>query len=83
MTGQGHDPSAALVKMANDIADYFHSELNRELAIEGIVGHITRFWEPRMRRKILAYHADSHGEGLNDLACAAIAKLAEVSAAAN
>jgi formate dehydrogenase subunit delta len=83
MITQEHDASAALVKMANDIADYFHSEPDRELAIEGIVSHISRFWEPRMRRKILAHYADSNGERLNDLARAAIARLAEASKASN
>ncbi|MBS0583557.1 MAG: formate dehydrogenase subunit delta [Proteobacteria bacterium] len=79
MTMQGHDSSAALVKMANDIADYFHSEADRGLAIDGIVNHITRFWEPRMRRKIVAHYAEHGGAGLNELARAAIAKLAEIS----
>jgi len=63
--------------MANDIADYFHSEPDREVAITGMVNHITRFWEPRMRKKMLAYFAENKGEGLNELAAAAIARLAE------
>lgn len=75
MTGPGHDSSAALVKMANDIADYFHSESDRALAVDGIVSHITRFWEPRMRRKILAHYVEKKGEGLSELAKAAMAKL--------
>lgn len=69
--------SEHLVTMANDIANYFHSESDRELAIAGIVGHITKFWEPRMRKKMQA-HFDQHGgEGLNDLALAAITRLSE------
>lgn len=72
-----HDPVAQLVKMANDIADYFHSEPDREVAISGMVNHIARFWEPRMRKKMLAYFAEQRGEGLNELAAAAIARLAE------
>ncbi|MDR2013647.1 MAG: formate dehydrogenase subunit delta [Rhodanobacter sp.] len=77
MTTQNHDSSAALVKMANDIADYFHSEPDRQIAVNGIASHIKRFWEPRMRKKILAYYAERKGEGLNELAHAAIAKLAD------
>ncbi|WP_347259613.1 formate dehydrogenase subunit delta [Rudaea sp.] len=80
MTTQGHDSSAALVKMANDIADYFHSEPDRGLAVDGVVSHITRFWEPRMRRKIVAHYAEHDGAGLNELARAAIARLAQASA---
>ena len=65
-----------LVAMANDIANYFHAEPDRKLAIDGIAGHITRFWEPRMRRKIIAHLTEQQGEGLNDLARAAVARLA-------
>ena len=72
-----HDPVAQLVKMANDIADYFRSEPDREVAIAGMVSHITRFWEPRMRKKMLAHFAEHRGEGLNELAAAAVARLAE------
>lgn len=75
MTAQTHDSSAALIKMANDIADYFHSEKDRRLAVDGIANHIARFWEPRMRKKILAHYAAGNGEGLNELARAAIAQL--------
>lgn len=72
-----HDPMAQLVRMANDIADYFQSEPDREVAIAGMVSHITRFWEPRMRRKMLAHFAERHGEGLSELAAAAVSQLAE------
>ena len=77
MTTQAHDGSAQLIKMANDIADYFHSEPDRAAAIDGMVDHLTRFWEPRMRRKIVAHYATRHGEGLSELALAAVARLAE------
>ncbi len=72
MSGAEH-----LVTMANDIANYFHSESDRTVAVDGIVKHIQSFWDPRMRKKILAHFAEHHGEGLNDLANAAIAKLAQ------
>jgi formate dehydrogenase subunit delta len=77
MISHAHDASLQLVKMANDIADYFRSEPDRAAAIDGVVDHITRFWEPRMRRKIVAHYAEQRGEGLSELACAAVAKLAE------
>jgi formate dehydrogenase subunit delta len=64
-----------LVAMANDIANYFHAEPDHKLAVDGIVGHITRFWEPRMRKKIIAYLAERQGEGLNELAREAVARL--------
>jgi len=64
-----------LVAMANDIANYFHAEPDRKLAVDGVVGHITRFWEPRMRKKIIAYLTVQQGEGLNELAREAVARL--------
>ena len=44
-----------LVKMANEIAAFFDAEPIREVALEGVAGHIKRFWDPRMRRAILAH----------------------------
>lgn len=43
-----------LVKMANQIAAFFAAEPDRKAAVEGVAGHLKRFWEPRMRREILA-----------------------------
>lgn len=64
-----------LVKMANDIADYFASEPDRAAAVDGVATHIRRYWEPRMRRQIYA-HVDAGGDGLGDLAAAAVRQLA-------
>ena len=66
----------SLLRMANDIADYFASEPDRALAIDGIATHIRRYWEPRMRRQISA-HVEAGGQGLGDLALAAIRQLHE------
>jgi formate dehydrogenase subunit delta len=44
-----------LIKMANDIGDFFNAESNKEVAAEGIKKHILRSWDPRMRREIIAY----------------------------
>ena len=65
-----------LVAMANDIANFFAAEPDREIAIEGIRNHLRRFWEPRMRQQIIA-HMQAHGSGdLSSLAAAAVASLA-------
>lgn len=64
-----------LVKMANDIADYFASEPDRAAAVAGIATHLRRFWEPRMRTRIVA-HLDAGGDGLGDLARAGVQALA-------
>ncbi len=71
-----------LVQMANDIGDYFASEPDRALAIAGVASHLERFWEPRMRRQIVA-HLAAGGEGLAELPRAAVATLAGSRAAGN
>ncbi|MGH8781598.1 formate dehydrogenase subunit delta [Paraburkholderia sp.] len=43
-----------LIDMANRIGDFFESMPDRDEALAGIADHIHRFWEPRMRRTILA-----------------------------
>jgi formate dehydrogenase subunit delta len=63
-----------LVQMANDIGHFFASEPQRADAIDGIAGHIQRFWEPRMQRHIVT-HLKNGGEGLDELPREAIARL--------
>ena len=43
--------------------------------------HVAKFGQPRMRRQILEHLGAHRGEGLNEIALAAIRKLAEVEAA--
>ncbi|RQS20730.1 formate dehydrogenase subunit delta [Burkholderia sp. Bp8998] len=43
-----------LIDMANQIGAFFESMPDREEALSGIADHIRRFWEPRMRRALLA-----------------------------
>lgn len=53
-----------LVKMANEIAAFFDGEPERDAAIDGFVDHLCRFWDPRMRRELLArVDAAARGEG--------------------
>ena len=63
-----------LVQMANDIGHFFAAEPQRTDAIAGIANHIRRFWDPRMRRQILA-HLQAGGEGLEELPREAVASL--------
>lgn len=39
-----------LVRMANQIATFFHSQ-PKSGAASGVATHINKFWEPRMRRR--------------------------------
>ena len=56
-----------LVKMANQIGDYFSSLPDREEALKEIAGHLQKFWAPRMRCQLLEYIDRHHGEGLQDM----------------
>jgi formate dehydrogenase subunit delta len=64
-----------LVKMANDIGNFFNSEPDKEIAAEGIKNHILRSWDPRMRSAIIIY-CQEDGSELSILVKAAITKLA-------
>ena len=64
-----------LVKMANNIGEFFAAEPDREVAIAGITNHLRQFWELRMRKAIIE-HYQSGGGGLDELPAAAVAKLA-------
>jgi formate dehydrogenase subunit delta len=64
-----------LVAMANDIAAFFDSEADKAVAAEGVRFHISRFWDPRMRREIIA-HVQKGGAGLTSTATAAVRLLA-------
>lgn len=63
---------ANLVHMANRIGDFFASMPDRDEALDGIAQHVRKFWEPRMRRDILA-HVDAGAAGLEPLVAQALA----------
>jgi formate dehydrogenase subunit delta len=52
-----------LVYMANQIGAFFKSQ-GQGKAVPGIAEHIRKFWDPRMRKAILA-HLDAGGSGLD------------------
>ncbi|GBG15319.1 formate dehydrogenase subunit delta [Novimethylophilus kurashikiensis] len=60
-----------LVKMANQIGQFFEAEPDRKQAEQDIASHIKRFWDPRMRKAIVAYSEES-GTELNEIVNAAI-----------
>ncbi|AZO41063.1 formate dehydrogenase [Mesorhizobium sp. M7D.F.Ca.US.005.01.1.1] len=62
-----------LVRMANQIADFFHSK-PREEGITGVAEHINKFWEPRMRRQLFEM-LDDGTENFNELVVAASARI--------
>ena len=63
-----------LVRMANQIEAFFRSGSDRDVAIAGIETHLRRFWDPRMRKEVVA-HYDRGGQDLGELAKAAVQRL--------
>jgi formate dehydrogenase subunit delta len=61
-----------LTKLANNIGSFFEAEPDKAKAAQGVATHIRNFWEPRMRRQILAYLDEKKGEGLSDLVLTAL-----------
>ena len=66
---------AKLVYMANQIAKFFASQPH-DSAVSDIETHIRKFWDPRMRTKIMGFIA-AGGDGLDPLAREAIDRLAD------
>jgi len=64
-----------LIEMANQIGMFFDSLPDREEALTGIAEHIRKFWEPRMRRTLLAA-LDGGGEqaGFTEIVLASLTK---------
>ena len=63
-----------LIKMVNDITSFFASDPDREESINGIHGHISRFWNIKMREAI-KQHVNDGGEGVPEIAVEAIRRL--------
>jgi formate dehydrogenase subunit delta len=64
-----------LVTMANDIGHFFNAESDKGVAAQGVANHIKRYWDPRMRREIIAHYREG-GAGLDPVPRSAIALLA-------
>lgn len=61
-----------LVKMANQIGDFFRSYPDHEQAKKDIASHLQRFWAPQMRQQILQHIGEHPDSGLNPLVSSAI-----------
>ena len=69
--------SQNLIDMANRIGDFFESMPDHEEALAGVADHIHRFWEPRMRRELLATlddAADANGIAMSAFVREALVK---------
>jgi formate dehydrogenase subunit delta len=54
-----------LVRMVNRIGTFFAAMPDRDEALHDAAQHVRRFWEPRMRRQLLAHLDDHAGDGID------------------
>jgi len=64
-----------LIKMANQIGDFFGAWPDQDQARAEVAGHLRRFWDPRMRRQLCDHVRATGGTGLTDIVIAAVAEL--------
>jgi formate dehydrogenase subunit delta len=67
-----------LVYMANQIGKFFASQGRDDeaKAVEGIATHLRKFWDPRMRKEIIAKVEAGEATGLDPLPRRAVERLA-------
>jgi formate dehydrogenase subunit delta len=63
-----------LLRMANQIGDFFGAMPDRDEALQDLATHIKKFWTPAMRHELLAHAEAQAGKGLNAFAAEAIAR---------
>ncbi len=56
-----------LVRMANRIGEFFAALPDHAEACDGVATHLRRYWEPRMRRQLLAQLDRGEAQGLTGL----------------
>ena len=64
-----------LIKMANQIGDFFGAWPDQDQARAEVAGHLRRFWDPRMRRQLCDHVRATGGTGLTEIVIAAVAEL--------
>ena len=61
-----------LIKMANQVGDFFESYPDQVQAQQDIAQHLNRFWALSMRQQIAAHVKDADGVGLQTKVISAI-----------
>jgi formate dehydrogenase subunit delta len=72
-------PDEKLIYMANQIAGFFAAQ-GEEHAVAGVADHIRKFWDPQMRRELVALAAGD-AKDMQDVVRKALPLLKEYSAA--
>ncbi len=68
-----------MIRMANQIATFFETKPHAE-GVTGTAGHISDFWEPRMRKQLFD-HIAAGGAGLRPMVLEASSQIRPVQAA--
>ncbi|MBZ9780805.1 formate dehydrogenase subunit delta [Pseudomonas sp. REP124] len=63
-----------LIKMANQIAQYFANEPDQQQAVLGVRNHIQMYWTPGMRKELLAWQTEHKGAELHPLVQTAVSE---------
>lgn len=61
-----------LVKMVNQIGTFFESMPDRNEALEGIAVHLKKFWDPRMRKALIAMIDDQKHSEIKEIVLSAV-----------
>lgn len=61
-----------LIKMVNQIAQYFAIEPDHQKAVLGVRNHLQMYWTPGMRKELLAWQTEHQGADLLPLAQEAV-----------
>ncbi|EPL04485.1 formate dehydrogenase subunit delta [Pseudomonas sp. TH05] len=64
--------TANLIKMANQIAQYFANEPDQQQAMLSVRNHLKMFWTPGMRKDLLAWQTEHQGAQLHPLVQTAV-----------
>ncbi|EXF91390.1 formate dehydrogenase [Pseudomonas fluorescens HK44] len=64
--------TANLIKMANQIAQYFASEPDQQQAVLDVRNHMKMYWTPGMRMELLAWQTEHQGADLHPLVQSAV-----------
>lgn len=65
-----------LIKMANQIGQFFETYPEHDAAVASVAEHMSRFWEPRMRAALIEHaHASGDTGGLSPLVHEAVLRL--------
>jgi formate dehydrogenase subunit delta len=61
-----------LIRMANRVAEFFAGMPDAAEAAQSVAMHLQKYWEPRMRRQLLAHVAGQGDGGLHPLLAQAL-----------